>query len=160
MLNGFYIEIPFNKKNCINYKDRGVGIHIPPLDSKFSETTSYKFAEFVDRTTGKTTDIFYGSCNDFELYFLGKAARKESFDIISSYRLEEEGRVDMVFTGIGTFDQNPDGTWFPAELEPILPLSSTEYRFANRLYEMSLRQSGKNDEADAIINKSLKYYRS
>ena len=97
------------------------------LDGFFE--TNRKYAEFVD-ILGNVTDEFFGRCNDFNLWFLGKAARNEQFFIIGfNYKGADlqVGRVTSLEIWVGSykvgvgsggfqkFVQAEDMTWCPIQ---------------------------------------------
>ena len=69
------------KRPGVTYMMDGVRKHKPPHDTMWSRMniSALKTGWIVDAGTGDTTDEFYGSCNDFNEWFLGYAARGMKF---------------------------------------------------------------------------------
>lgn len=78
---------------------------------------NFKTFEFVD-IYGNVTDEFYGNWNDFDIWFLTKAAKGEQFFIICYPNNPEQEKVMRAVrtqaclgSSIETFEQKEDMTW-------------------------------------------------
>lgn len=73
----------FTSNDCVTYMMDGIRVHKPPFGGFWAENAGghRKMAEFVS-PEGVVTDQFFGSCNDFDIWMKGKAARGERFFVI------------------------------------------------------------------------------
>lgn len=148
----------FNSKS---YTKNGITVHKAP----FGDNSNYYLtAEFIDLKTGKATDCFYGSKNDFNLCFLAKAARGERFNVIFHdycnapnlhipYDVNGE-RIGFVGTKIGTIQQNENGTWEPVKYE-LLEKVGDNYSLYNYELKNAIRKGEISKAEDAYVAESL-----
>lgn len=99
--NGFY-----DTTNGQTYKSGNVTIHKPPFGSVWSSfgIAGIKTAEIRD-IYGKVLHEFYGSCNDFNSYFLSMASKSAAF-LVYVFDVENNCflRVNRVKVWLGTND--------------------------------------------------------
>lgn len=157
--NGF-----FTCKNPQTYIRGGQRIHKPPFgEFIWSQTAHLLFAEFIDSATGKATDLFFGACNDFDIWFAAKAARGERFDVVlheydstaAEQRYDKVGKkICCINSDYGTITQNEAGTWERVEFEPLREING-EYFLRNSNFAIALRENGRQAEEAEIIARSL-----
>ena len=72
----------FSSKHDVTYRKNGIMVHKTndPLFQECGEVWK-KYVYLTNTDTGKVTDEFYGSCNDFDMTVIAKIARGERFDI-------------------------------------------------------------------------------
>ena len=75
--------LPAHSRESLVYTKNGVRIHTIQIDHPLKNwaKTQFKRAEFVD-VLGNVTDEFWGNINDFNDWFVGKAARGEQFFVV------------------------------------------------------------------------------
>ena len=167
MLNRPYFSGFFSCENPQNYNKNGVMLHKPPFGDPFwSRIAHLLSAEFADAETGKITDQFFGSCNDFDIWFCAKAARGDKFDVIiheydrrpdgSAFYDETGAKMGYIGTEFGTIEQKEDGSWSLVEIEPIREICGRYFLHNNKL-SFALRNSGRKGEEDDLILKALRY---
>lgn len=119
---------PFDAgKHAITYNLNGIRKHTISMQHRMYDRLTdrcFKYIEFVD-ICGNVTDEFWGSLNDFNIWFLGKCARGEQFFIIfypNDPAKKKAFRVVKADAWLGspyehhewsdqTFIQNDDMTW-------------------------------------------------
>ena len=72
----------FTSSGCLTYKQNGVRMHKPPFDGFWRShgTSSAICTGLIENAeNGEITDRFFGNCNDFNDWFIGKVARGEKF---------------------------------------------------------------------------------
>lgn len=101
----------------VDYKKDGVMIHKPCLDGFWGCRSSYAkiFATLYDEQFNKT-DVFYGGCNGFENWFLGKACKREKFYLKNS-RNEIAHQVSFRTDERWVFSQMGNGLWYRNRIE-------------------------------------------
>lgn len=69
----------FGGKGILTYRNENITIHSCDM-SKYEQFGAYnKTAEIVDAVTGKITDVFYGTWNDFNTTVIMEADKKRKF---------------------------------------------------------------------------------
>ena len=106
------------RKPAQTYTINGVRLHRPPLDTMWREmlVAHKRTGRMLDAETMKTTDEFYGSCNDFNIWFLAKIERGERFFVfIDPTDGEPEGQAHQISLWFNdrkyTFRCNKLGQW-------------------------------------------------
>lgn len=104
--NGYFTSM---RQKPVTYMQNGIRKHKPPFGSVWDKHSEAKLVTgvFTNAETGEITDEFYGNCNDFNLWFLGKVGRGERFDVY------------IKFTGFDSFVQvDQVGAWLGASDDP------------------------------------------
>ena len=104
--NGYFSS---TRQKPVTYTQNGIRKHKPPFGSVWDKHNESKLVTgvFTNAETGEITDEFYGNCNDFNLWFLGKVGRGEQFDVY------------IKFTGFDSFVQiDQVGAWLGAPDDP------------------------------------------
>lgn len=147
----FLIFPYFSAKNIQTYKIDGITKHMPPMGDVWPDKSLT--SEFLSCPSFKVTDEFYGNCNDFNDYFLGKAARGEKF-AIRFHKNAEQKFVTHVAIPFGTFEWQPDCTWNLVKYEPLKKCvwsdGSYTYYLLNYLYEQRI-----GEKSNDLIQASL-----
>lgn len=165
MLNKPYFSGFFSCDNPQDYSKNGIMLHKPPFGDPFWNRIAHLLsAEFADAETGKITDQFFGSCNDFDIWFCAKAARGDKFDVIiyeydrrpdgSTFYDEAGAKMGYIGTEFGTTEQKEDGSWSLVEIEPIREICGIPFLYNNKL-SFALRNSGREAEEAKLISKGV-----
>ena len=98
-------------KESLVYNREGTRVHTLPMDHKLKEyaKTCYKWAEFVD-ILGNVTDEFWSDINDFDDWFVCKAARGEQFFVIFHNHNRPCGETSRITT-LGTYAKGLCGSF-------------------------------------------------
>ena len=105
--NGYFSS---TRQKPVTYSQNGVRKHKPPFGSVWDKHTEARIVTglFADADSGEVTDEFYGNCNDFNLWFLGKVGRGERFDVFIKFTgYDDFVKVDQVGAWIGA-PNDPD----------------------------------------------------
>lgn len=149
-----YFAGAYEDSDCYSYRHDGVTIHKPPRNDRVWEMTAFRLYHFFMDLEhgGMVTDKFYGSCNDFNDVFLAKAAMGHRFMVVCGR--DQKEALTHVATRIGTLEQQPDGSWYPVEYEPLQRING-QYFLYNGLYSYALQHGEVSGDMDAVIQKSL-----